>query len=101
MEDNLKKIIKEDLKKSKCKKTSTFSKTKTTTSKKNGRQPQKNGGGNGKRPQKNGRRHIQIKWRTKQTTKINLNGCDTIVNSPNFVVVELIVLLLLYNMLIY
>ena len=40
----------------------------------NGRQPQKNEK-NGKRPKK--------KWKTNQSTKINLIGCDTIVNSPS------------------
>ena len=30
---------------------------------------------NGKRPKK--------KWKTNQSTKINLIGCDTIVNSPS------------------
>ena len=30
---------------------------------------------NGKRPKKN--------WKTNQSTKINLIGCDTIVNSPS------------------
>ena len=32
---------------------------------------------------KNGRRPQKIKWKTNQTTKINLIGCDTIVNSPS------------------
>jgi hypothetical protein len=31
---------------------------------------------------KKGRRHKQ-KWKTNQSTKINLIGCDTIVNSPS------------------
>ena len=31
---------------------------------------------------KNGRRPQQ-KWKTNQSTKINLIGCDTIVNSPS------------------
>ena len=26
---------------------------------------------------------IKIKWKTNQSTKINLIGCDTIVNSPS------------------
>ena len=43
--------------------------------KKNGRRPQKKIK-NGRRPQK--------KWKTNQSTKINLIGCDTIVNSPSF-----------------
>ena len=30
---------------------------------------------------KNGRRPKKIKWKTYQSTKINLIGCDTIVNS--------------------
>ena len=30
----------------------------------------------------NGRRRKQIKWKTNQSTKSNLIGCDTIVNSP-------------------
>ena len=38
------------------------------------RQPKKNKK-NGRRPQK--------KWKTNQSTKINLIGCDTIVNSPS------------------
>ena len=33
--------------------------------------------------QKNGKRPTQ-KWKTNQSTKINLIGCDTIVNSPSF-----------------
>ena len=32
--------------------------------------------------QKNGKRPKQ-KWKTNQSTKINLIGCDTIVNSPS------------------
>jgi hypothetical protein len=48
---------------------------------KNGRQAQKNG----RRPQKikDGRRPQNKKWKTNQSTKINLIGCDTIVNSPS------------------
>ena len=40
---------------------------------------------NGRRPQtnKNGRRPKKIKWKANQSTKINLIGCDTIVNSPS------------------
>jgi hypothetical protein len=47
---------------------------------------------NGRRPKKekwkttskkNGRRPNKIKWKTIQLTKINLIGCDTIVNSPS------------------
>ena len=34
--------------------------------------------------QKNGKRPEQ-KWKTNQSTKINLIGCDTIVNSPSYV----------------
>ena len=26
---------------------------------------------------------LKIKWMMNQSTKINLNGCDTIVNSPS------------------
>ena len=42
-------------------------------------------GENGRRPKKNknGRRPKKIKWKAKQSTKINLIGCDTIVNSPS------------------
>ena len=43
--------------------------------KKKGRQPKKN--------EKNGRRPKKRKWKTKQSTKIHLLGCDTIVNSPS------------------
>ena len=32
---------------------------------------------------KNGRQPQKIKWKTNESTKINLIGCDTIVNSPN------------------
>ena len=50
--------------------------------KKNGRQPQEkiedNLKKNGKRPQKKIK-----KLKTNQSTKINLIGCDTIVNSPS------------------
>ena len=31
----------------------------------------------------NGRRPQKIKWKTNQSNKINLIGCDTIVNSPS------------------
>ena len=50
---------------------------------KNGRRPKKNGK-KGRRPQKakNGRRPKK-KWKTNQSTKINLIGCDTVVNSPS------------------
>ena len=69
MEDDLKKTIKKnqndclkkmevDLKKKK--------KKKMKTTKKN----------NGKLPKQ--------KWKTNQSTKINLIGCDTIVNSPSY-----------------
>ena len=34
---------------------------------------------------KNGRRPKKINWKTNQSTKINLIGCDTIVNSPSLV----------------
>ena len=51
--------------------------------KKNGRQPKKNGEKNeDNQQQKNGKRPKQ-KWKTNQSTKINLIGCDTIVNSPS------------------
>ena len=33
---------------------------------------------------KNGKRPKQ-KWKTNQSTKINLIGCDTIVNSPSLI----------------
>jgi hypothetical protein len=45
--------------------------------KNNGRWPQK------KWKNKNGIWLIKIKWKTNQSTKINLNGCDTILNSPS------------------
>jgi hypothetical protein len=32
---------------------------------------------------KHGRR-LKKKWKTNQSTKINLIGCDTIVNSPSY-----------------
>jgi hypothetical protein len=53
--------------------------------KKNGRQPKKYG----RRPTKNGRRpkkydDLKQKWKMNQSTKIKLIGCDTIVNSPSF-----------------
>ena len=32
----------------------------------------------------NGRRPQKIKWKMNQSTKINLIGCDTIVNSPSY-----------------
>ena len=41
---------------------------------------------NGRRPQQkyeNGRRPKKIKWKTNQSTKINIIGCVTIVNSPS------------------
>ena len=34
-----------------------------------------------------GRRPQKIKWKTNQPTEINLIGCDTIVNSPSFVLI--------------
>jgi hypothetical protein len=37
---------------------------------------------NGERPKKRGRRP-EKKWKTNKSTKINLFGCDTIVNSPS------------------
>ena len=36
---------------------------------------------------KNGRRPQKIKWKTNQSTKINLIGYDTIVNSPSSTIV--------------
>ena len=33
---------------------------------------------------KNGKQ-IKQKWKTNQSTKINLIGCDTIVNSPSYI----------------
>ena len=48
--------------------------------KKNGRRPKKNK--NEDNQKKNGKRPKQ-KWKTNQSTKINLIGCDTIVNSPS------------------
>jgi hypothetical protein len=33
---------------------------------------------------KNGRRPKKIKLKTNQSTKMNLIGCDTIVNSPSY-----------------
>ena len=33
---------------------------------------------------KKGRQPKKIKWKTNQSTKFNLIGCDTIVNSPSF-----------------
>ena len=37
----------------------------------------------GRRRKKNGRRPQIIKWKTNQSTRNNLIGCDTIVNSPS------------------
>ena len=34
---------------------------------------------------KKGRRPQKIKWKTNQSTKIYLIGCDTIVNSPSLI----------------
>ena len=31
---------------------------------------------------------LKKKWKTNQSTKINLIGCDTIVNSPSFELIE-------------
>ena len=44
---------------------------------KNGRQPQK------KMKMEDDLNKTKIKWKTNQSTKINLIGCDTIVNSPS------------------
>jgi hypothetical protein len=70
MEDNLKKVkMEDDLQKNengrRTKKGKTTSKEDDLKKVKNGRQPKK------------------IKWKTNPSTKINLIGCDTIVNSPN------------------
>ena len=53
-----------------------------TTTKKNGRRPQKKWKTTSKRKKK-GRRPKKLKWKTNQSTKINLISCDTIVNSPS------------------
>ena len=37
----------------------------------------------GRRPKKINGRRPKKKWKTNQSTKINLIGCDTIVNSPS------------------
>ena len=59
--------------------------------KKNGRQPQKKIK-NGRRPQKKIEDDLKKTWKTNsktkklkmnQSTKINIIGCDTIVNSPS------------------
>ena len=52
--------------------------------KKNGRRPQKNQIKDDlkKRKKEKGRRPKK-KWKTNQSTKIDLIGCDTIVNSPS------------------
>ena len=50
---------------------------------KNGRRPKKKMKKKWRQPKKmNGKRPKQ-KWKTHQSTKINLIGCDTIVNSPS------------------
>jgi hypothetical protein len=54
-----------------------FLKNKNDNLKKNGRWPQKNE--NGRPPQKKMEDNLKTKWKT----KINLIGCDTIVNSPS------------------
>ena len=48
---------------------------------------------NGRQPQKKIEKmedDLQKKWKTNQSTKINLIGCDTIVNSPSslFMLIE-------------
>ena len=53
-----------------------------TTSKQNGRQPQNKIEDDLKRKE-NERQPTKRKWKTNQSTKINLIGCDTIVNSPS------------------
>ena len=50
--------------------------------------PQKNW----RRLGKNGRRPQKIKWKTNQSTKVNLIGCDTIVNSPSLFLLLVVVL---------
>jgi hypothetical protein len=45
---------------------------------KNGRRPEKHG----RRPKKEKRKKKE-KWKTNQSTKINIIVCDTIVNSPS------------------
>ena len=59
-----------------------FDPTRKMTSKKNGRLPQTKIK-NGRRPQKKMEDDLKKKWKTNQSTKINLIGCDTIVNSPS------------------
>ena len=67
MEDDLKKIkMKHDLNKNEKKWKTTLKKMKKN---------EDNQKKNGKRPKQ--------KWKTNQSTKINLIGCDTIVNSPS------------------
>ena len=41
-----------------------------------------------KKNKKNGKR-LKQKWKTNQSTKINLIGCDTIVNSPSISLLSL------------
>ena len=53
--------------------------------KKNGRRPKKNK--KMKTTKKNGKRPTK-KWKTNQSTKINLIGCDTIVNSPSYILAK-------------
>ena len=36
-----------------------------------------------RKPKKINRKRPKQKWKTNQSTKINLIGCDTIVNSPS------------------
>ena len=88
MEDDLKKMKKmEDyLKKlKKLRRPNFFFEKLKWLPQKNGRWPKKNEK-NGRRPKKikNGKRTKQ-KWKTNQSTKINLIRCDTIVNSPSFI----------------
>jgi hypothetical protein len=53
---------------------------------KNGRWPKKNGRRPKKKEGKKKGRRPKQKWQTNQSTKINLIGCDTIVNSPSSVI---------------
>ena len=71
------KKMEDDLKKNK--KTKTGRRPKKRKKKKTGRRPKRMREKNGRHPEK--------KWKTNQSTKINLIGCDTIVNSPSIVLV--------------
>jgi hypothetical protein len=76
MDDDLKKKLKkneDDLKKKLRTTQILFSRTRMTTSEKMEDDLKKK---KGRRPKKN--------WKTNQSTKFNLIGCDTIVNSPSY-----------------